>query len=287
MAPRVGATKLGYSTEICADPVFVIGSPRSGTSIMAWSLVQHSSGFWSSNESHILWELFGDGTVENAFIRARGAHSDGWLPKEGVEIEEFLQYLGLGLNALFTSRSEGKRWIDHTPSYTRIVDIVAELFPGALFIHMLRDGREVVNSMTHFLDVPKNNMRQSPAWVDFTQACRTWRTHTELAMDFCARNPARCLTVVHGELAANPRDGFMEIHEFLSVSNEDGPVDYFRSGRINSSFQSSKEAQTRVLDPSADWTPKERMIFYWEAGPKLLDYGLATKEELDSLLTPI
>jgi hypothetical protein len=275
---------VGSLTEICADPVFIIGSPGSGTSILAWALVQHSSGFWSLNESHILWTLFADGNVEKAFDRARRAHSDGWLSKEDVELGEFLQCLGLGLNALFTSRSQGKRWIDYTPTYTRIVDIIANMFPGALFVHALRDGREVVNSMTHFLDVPGHNPRQTPAWPDFRHACRTWRTYTQAAMDFCARNPGRCLTAVHGQLVANPHDGFRKIHEFLGVPHEDGPVDYFQSSRIDSIFQSSEEARTRALDPCAEWSQKERMIFYWEAGPKLLEYGLTTKEELDSLV---
>jgi hypothetical protein len=272
--------------EICPDPVFVIGSPRSGTSVLAWSVVQHSSGFWASNESHILWTLFGRGHVERAFDVASRAHTDGWLPKEGVEIKEFLEYLGLGLNALFTSRSQGKRWIDHTPTYTRMVDTIADMFPGASFIHILRDGREVVNSMTHFLDIPKDNLGQAPGWVDFTEACKTWRRSTEVAMNFCTRNPARCLTVVHKELVNNPEDGFKKIHEFLNVPHEDGPVSYFQSERMNSSFQSSKGVRRRASDPCAEWSPKEKMIFYWEAGPNLIEYGLATRDELDSLVAP-
>ena len=273
-------------TKICADPVFVIGSPRSGTSVLAWSLVQHSSGFWASNESHILWTLFGKGHLETAFDRARRAHSDGWLPKEGVEKQEFLGYLGLGLNALFTNRSQGKRWIDHTPTYTRMVDTIADMFPGALFIHVLRDGREVVDSMTHFLDVPKDNLGHPRPWVDFTQACRTWRLNTEVAMDFCRRNPARCITVVHKELVSDPQDGFKRIHELLRVPHEDGPIDYFETQRINSSFRFAKVGRARTWDPCAEWSSKEKMIFYWEAGPNLLEYGLASKEELDALVMP-
>jgi Sulfotransferase family len=277
-------------TKTCENPVFVIGAPRSGTSIVAWSLVQHSSGFWASNESHILATLLNTGCVENAFERAKQTHKDGLLPQEGVEIQEFLQYLGLGINALFTSRSQGKRWIDHTPSYTRIVDTIAVMFPGASFIHILRDGREVVNSMTHFLDIPKNNLKQAPAWVDFTQACKTWRMYTRAAMDFCARHPERCLTVVYRELVSDPQVNFKKIQQFLRVPHDDAPVNYFTSQRINSSFksssQSSGDGRMRALNPCAEWSPKERLIFYWEAGPYLLEYGFATQEELDSLVAP-
>jgi hypothetical protein len=160
------------------------------------------------------------------------------------------------------------------------------MFPGASFIHILRDGREVVNSMTHFLDIPKNNLKQAPAWVDFPQACKTWRMYTRAAMDFCARYPGRCLTVVHKELVVDPQDNFRKIQQFLRVPHDDEPVNYFTSQRINSSFQSSRDGQRRALDPCAEWSPKERLIFYWEAGPNLLEYGLATQEELDSLVSP-
>src|SRR6266487_3057314 len=135
---------------ISADPIFIIGSPRSGTTILAWSLAQHSQ-LWTSDESQILWDLFGDGRLNKNYQR-EGRPDGSWLRKQGIEKAEFLEFLGLGLNALFTSRSEGKRWIDQTPFYTLMVDDLVSLFPGAFFIHILRDGRAVVNSMIHYRD---------------------------------------------------------------------------------------------------------------------------------------
>src|SRR5262245_28255031 len=95
----------------CPKPIFIIGSPRSGTTILAWSLAQHSQ-LWTSAESDFLFHLFGNGHAERAFRKATEVAGDRWLKAEGVGKEVFLGFLGLGLNALYTSRSRGKRWID-------------------------------------------------------------------------------------------------------------------------------------------------------------------------------
>src|SRR5262245_3379258 len=131
---------------ICPDPVFIIGSPRSGTSILSWSLAQHRQ-LWTSAESDFLYDLFGCGHLEKAFETTRGRPGSTWLREEAVDKREFYGCLGLGVNALFTSRAGGRRWIDQTPLYTMIADLLADVFPGAFFLHILRDGRRVVDSM--------------------------------------------------------------------------------------------------------------------------------------------
>jgi protein-tyrosine sulfotransferase len=274
---------------ICARPVFVIGSPRSGTTILAWSLAQHSQ-FWTSDESQILWDLFEGGRLEKNYQRL-GRYDGSWLCKQNISKEEFLAYLGLGLNALFTSRSQGKRWIDQTPVYALLADHLARMFPGGLFIHILRDGRKVVHSMINFLtrfreqglpEVIKKSPK--PAWsADFQEACRTWRRFVEAALDFQAACPGRCLTVLYDQLVSDPAKEFAEILQFLQVPCEDAPANYFRSNRINSSFvepPGPRSATERSSDPWRSWTREQRRIFLEEAGPTMLKYGLATEQEL-------
>ena len=52
--------------QICSDPVFVIGSPRSGTSVTAWALHQHPE-LWTSHETEFLRELFGENRPHRAY----------------------------------------------------------------------------------------------------------------------------------------------------------------------------------------------------------------------------
>src|SRR5438874_4826617 len=106
---------------VCPDPVFVIGSPRSGTTALARALGQHSQ-LCTSAESDFLFYLFQGQHAQKAFQRATDVAGERWLAVHGVDKKEFLAFLGLGLNALYTSRSQGRRWIEQTPLYRLIAE---------------------------------------------------------------------------------------------------------------------------------------------------------------------
>ena len=266
---------MGDSVEISSSPVFIIGSPRSGTTILARSLAEHSA-FWTSEESHFLSRL-----VESAGdIYASGleGHLQSWIWAQGVGRAEFLAYLGTGVNALFTSRSNGRRWVEHTPYYLEIAGPLAEMFPEARFLHMLRDGRRVVHSMLHLLDRPRLVVGRARSrgprvgrWgQDFRAACRLWASSVEAASAFVSQHPERARTVVHERLVADPETGFRELFEFLDVDWEPGPVELLRCRRVNSSFAEDGEIQP---DPDAEpwlgWSPEQRATFDEEAGRTL------------------
>jgi hypothetical protein len=263
--------------EACPDPVFIIGSPRSGTSILAWSLAQHSR-LWTSAESDFLYHLFGRGEADTAYRKARDRPDGSWLAKQGVSRADFLRHLGLGINALFTSRSRGKRWVDQSPTYTLMAPTLADMFPGASFLHALRDGRRVVHSMTR--------SGFAAHWAkDFGEACRAWVHFVRLSLDFAQKYPDRCLVVSNEALAARAPEAFAEIFAFLQVPYEDGPAHFLRTNRINSSFEPAAPAAAGAppapgQDPWAGWTPDQKAIFRDLAGPTLVRLGMAAEGDL-------
>jgi hypothetical protein len=291
--PWLNATEIAEArVRICTRPVFVVGSPRSGTTILAWSLAKHSH-FWTSDETQILWDLFEGGRLGRNY-QNKDNYDGSWLCKQNIRREEFLGFLGVGLNGLITSRSEGKRWIDQTPLYVMLAHNLIHMFPGCFFIHILRDGRNVVHSMVSILtarwvgrelpDVIKNSPK--PAWMtDFRAACSTWRRFVEVALQFQAGNPTRCLTVRNERLLADPAKGFSEILQFIQAPHEPGPANYFRSTRLGSSFPNVPGRPTelqRSERPWLEWTEEQKAIFWEEAGPTMLKCGMATREELCS-----
>lgn len=247
----------------CPDPVFVVGAPRSGTSVLAWALAQHS-GFWASAESDFVAHLFGNGRAELAFDAARAA-PNSWLALQGVELPEFLEYLGYGVNALLASRSGGRRWIDKSPTYALMMDLLGMMFPGARFLHIVRDGPTAVRSMLN------SGFRE--AWaVDFVQACRTWGACVEGALEFQAAFPSRCVTIRHEDLTSAPEAVFSILFDFLGVQPEPGPVRFVRENRINSSFPHRYPDE---LGPGAQrdvwsqWSTVEHRAFLAEAAGAL------------------
>src|SRR5689334_5139495 len=157
-------------------PVFVVGSPRSGTSILTWCLGQHPNLF-PVPESN--W--MGDFAVNVAVAYQTGAARGDYSILSAMEIRdtELFAALGQGINRLIvqhrtdleqkrksesgaskidarwleaTSIAAGPktRWVDGTPEYSLHICGLLKLFPQALFIHLFRDVTSVVRSMVNF-----------------------------------------------------------------------------------------------------------------------------------------
>ena len=280
-----------HAVICCPNPVFVFGVPRSGTTALAHALGMHGD-FYVGDETFFLWELYGQRRAQTVFEQWATRPSSSWLRREGVSSAEFLAATGLGFNALFTRSAGGRRWVDHTPHYCLMADTLSGMFPGARFIHVLRDGRQVVNSMIHIVaTVPAEEREEMvsrgflPAWShDFREACTTWRDYASAASDFCSRHPTRAFTVIHGDLERNPATTLAAVLRFLDAPLEDGPAAFLRRDRINSSFTRQggvPAAEYRRPDPWATWSAAQRAEFLEVAGPDLLRYGLATLQDLE------
>jgi Sulfotransferase family len=260
---------------ICNSPIFIIGSPRSGTSILAWSLAQHS-GLGTAEESNMFFELTRDEKLESVY-RAAAARPDSgdWLRRKGVGEDEFLASLGLGLNALVTSRSDG-RWIDQTPANTIVAPTLARLFPDAQFIHIVRDGRSVVNSMQHFAAAFSDDAREKfieagamPSFAtDFRVACETWVRYVSAALEFGQRYPDRCFVVRNEALRDDPVTSFSEMFAFLHIEDEPASAQYLRDRKLNSSFPDNPLPGGGEV-PWDLWSESQRATFDEIAGPLL------------------
>lgn len=274
---------------ICPNPVFVIGSPRSGTTVLATALGQHSD-LWKGEESEFLFDLFGKGQLEAVYNKCMARPKLSWLRANEVGYSEFLASLGLGINAMFTSRSCGRRWIEQTPHYALIAELLAGLFPGAQFVHILRDARQVVDSMINvtrrYGEAHLEAVRRSghlPRWPeDFKFACTSWLQCVEKSLTYCSTHPDRGMTVPYDKLVVDPEPEFRRIFEFLGLTYEEAPATFLSSTRINSSFyrdfSNPKECDPRQ-EPWENWTPERKVTFLSQLAPMLVKHGLT--EALD------
>ncbi|PYL08384.1 MAG: hypothetical protein DME33_07520 [Verrucomicrobia bacterium] len=154
-------------------PIFVVGSPRSGTSILTWCLGQHPNLF-PVPESNWMGDFAVNAAVGYQIGAARGDRSI--LSAMDIREDELLAALGQSINDLIfrhrtdleTKRKEKRsaypealgvasatsepkrRWVDGTPEYSLYICGLRKLFPDALFVHIFRDVRAVVRSMLNF-----------------------------------------------------------------------------------------------------------------------------------------
>ena len=257
--------------------VFVIGSPRSGTSVLGWAIAQHQD-MWTGPEADFPYQ-FGRSRELERIWNLCAKRKGGWLDRHEVSREEYLASIGLGLDQLFRTRSKGQRWIDSTPANVLVAPMLAQLFPNAKFLHIVRDGRWVVNSlMRSGIDVR--------AAKDFTTATKTWRTYVNAGRKFGDAQPDRALEVRQEKMERNPESVMREVQCFLDLEHSDKPAEFLRTRRINSSYATTLRENLKETNPNAvpkapwqQWSPSEKDTFRSLAMETMAELGYDTSLE--------
>ncbi len=124
-------------TGSTAQPIFIVGSPRSGTSLLRLILDSHPS-IACGPETHVLSDL--DDSLGRHWIRLQryGAEMDFW---HSAYAELFGRF-----QAEYAARRGKTRWADKTPSHAQHLEFVTALFPEAQVLHLIRDARQVTAS---------------------------------------------------------------------------------------------------------------------------------------------
>lgn len=238
--------------------VFIIGSGRSGTSALGWALAQHPS-FWASSEADFIYGLYGDGRLADAYAHSFDTSGRTWLRVNGMEYEEFCSHIGNGIHSVLASRAGGRVWVDSTPSNTLMARDLALMFPDARFIHIVRDGKEVVESvLASGFDMP--------AARDFATACEYWRDLVNSGIELEQSHADRVLRVWHSRMSADPASFMDEVLSFLGAEASDAPVEFLRSNLINSSF--SKDASQSGDVPARPRQSARARVERWDAAKR-------------------
>src|SRR5213592_3053114 len=189
-------------------PIFVVGSPRSGTSILTWCLGQHPNIF-PVPESNWMGEFASNVAISYRIGTARGDRTI--LSAMDISTEEFFANFGRSINDLIVGHrpdlerrrkmtrppTEPKpRWVDGTPEYSLHICGLRKLFPDAQFVHVFRDAISVVRSMLHFHRVSGQSLV-----ADAQEAYQYWlATVSNCALAERAYGPGAILRVRHADL---------------------------------------------------------------------------------------
>jgi hypothetical protein len=254
--------------------IFIIGCPRSGTSALSWALAYHPD-LWTSAESNILLYLFRTPWFFEQYKLAIENNEDRiWLNKHHVSYAEFASFIGKGLDLMFRSRSENRIWIDATPAYTNVAPQLMVFFPTAKFIHIIRDGRAVVNSMLTS-GFPGSDFN------DFEQASKAWVFYVNKGREAMRTFPGRVHEIRNENLVANPEQELSSIYTFLELEPCAESSTFIRTKRINSSYLNVEQGDiSKIKDPSLmpkepwkNWSVKQRKLFIKIAGETMTTLG--------------
>lgn len=250
-------------------PIFIIGAPRSGTSVLTWALGQHPN-LLPLEESDWLAKLGVDAATSHLLATSRGDRSA--LAAMGISRGSLYSALGRAVDELIrthrrryeelTTIAGGARqpssayrvarslddpkgrWVDGTPEYSHSVVALRRLFPGALFIHIVRDVRDVARSLVHFHTIGGRVF----TWQD---AYAKWLKNVEACVEAeKAFGSAIVLRVRYADLVSGPE---RVVRRCLTFVGEDYCADCLEplSTKINSSrVPSGVEVPADEIEPS-------------------------------------
>lgn len=165
-----------------AGPFFIVGCPRSGTTLLRRLLVCHPR-ISIPEESHfipLMHRAYGDPATETEARRlADSILALRWIRDWKCPIDRdalvACRSFAAVVATLFEShaRRDGKRrWGDKTPQYATCIPLLVDLFPDARFIHIHRDPRDVVPSWIAAPFGPTNPFVAAAAWDRLVMAGR-------------------------------------------------------------------------------------------------------------------
>jgi hypothetical protein len=186
--------------------------------------------------------------------------------------------------AVYAAEHGKRRWGDKTPMYMQNLRLLERLFPDALFVHLIRDGRDAALS---FLSMPKGVMTET--WMQPSHAagfaCQ-WRTEVKAARRLGRRvGDERYLEVRYEDLVDDVESVLRRICGFVKLPYEPAMADY--AGSVDVSAKPHQQSLRRP--PTAglrDWrsqmSPRDIGAFDRVAGDLLAELGYETQERPDS-----
>jgi Sulfotransferase family len=184
--------------------------------------------------------------------------------------------------AVYAEEHGKPRWGDKTPMYMQNLRLLERLFPDALYVHLIRDGRDAATS---FLAMPRGLVTETwmhpRAPADF--ACQ-WRTEVAAARRLGHRVGARYLEVRYEQLVADAEAALRRICAFAGLEFEPAMLDY--AGNVD---VSAKPHQQRLKQPPTkgvrDWRTQmssdDVAAFERVAGDLLRELGYETSRGTD------
>jgi hypothetical protein len=228
--------------EFMHTPVFIVGSPRSGTTLMAGILGQHPE-FFSPGETHYFEEIWpgraeASGNIRRTELEAAasrlykslGEHrfvESQEMIESAFKLEELLfrmktisyDYSGLytAFIQLLTESFGVERIVDDTPRHVFHLHTIRDIFPQVKVIGMIRDPRDFLASYKGYWRVtgPSETGRIRSLYHPVVTSLY-WRSSTNTLLNH-AHNCCKDLIhiVRYEDLVTNPRDIVSEVCTFL------------------------------------------------------------------------
>jgi len=237
-------------------PIFIVGVPRSGTTLLYDLMALHPDlAFFSQLD---LKEMLSEKFMEFQYFRRRifeirrwpfsrdgfevrittsfemphefGLFWNKWIPKSWANANDVEEAQRNGLRKGVNDdliRKKKKRFLSKDPSHSIRIEFLNQVFPGAIFVNIIRDGTAVVSSMTkegrifkdpnsYFgLSLKNNNQmdydfleRHARQWIEINDEIQSAKNNLE---------PEQYYELKYENLVSNPKKTLDGIFKFCGL----------------------------------------------------------------------
>jgi len=226
------------------DPFLIIGSGRSGNTLLRSMLATHSK-IAIPPESYVLPKVIAKYYLLNflpwkklvkTVIVEFEKHKEFYtwdtdlssIKEDLLSVPKKDRSLAKIVSAIYRQYIKkhfpsSKLWGDKTPLNTLYLSWINKLFPNAKYIHLIRDGRAVVNSYV-----------KQGIYDNHGEACARWNTSIEKARKFKDKyGRDKVFEVRYEDLVVNPKKELEKICKFLDINFEQEMLEYYKiSGKL-------------------------------------------------------
>lgn len=239
------------------DGTFIVGAPRSGTTLLQ-SLIAAHSMYYSLPETSFFTSILPQlGIIYNNphaklrpedidAIRSNFRYMTGRslpaLPEESdtADVRTFFHIMLQAFN------SDNKpRWVEKTTNHARSMMAIRRFFPCARFIHIIRDPVDSVASMRSIRPTSWRDRRI--AYVgSYRESAQLWVRCVEAALRY--PDPDKVLHLHYEDLLAEPEAQLRRLFMFLGVPYEDGILETYarQAERLYDSGRNPWQASTSI-----------------------------------------
>ncbi len=245
--------------------MFVLGCGRSGTKFLYHTLLS-AGGFAvyhaESNAFNLLGVRFGSlerrqnrQKLLDSWLKSKLFQRSGLEPKEVEsrilnECRNSGDFLKILMETIATKQGV-ERWAESTPLHLLYMPLIKKVIPEAIFIHIIRDGRDVATSLNKIgwiRPLPWDRTRSLVAAGLF------WRWMVRKGRESGQKMGPDYIEVHYEDLVENPRETLSRISSFIEQDLDYDRIQSVALGSVhnaNSSFKTDESSKN--LSPVGRW----------------------------------
>lgn len=212
------------------DRIFLIGCPRSGTTLLQ-SLLAANSHIFSFPETHLFEYLFYNKKLLSILGIANWRARSRWnrflaeighremqtrLPKFSILVRQFSRTY-IDVLDMLTVDEKKTVWVEKTPGHLHFVEQIEKLVKDVKFVHIIRNGVDVIASL---YEVTRNypEVWGGTGW-SIEECILRWRQDMQLSRMYSTRKNHALIS--YEDLVAEPSSVLVNLCNFINVPFEE------------------------------------------------------------------